>query len=157
VTGIKADDAVQVAEGTQGGALAVEAAVKIIKGAETGKVVAVPPSTTNLQPSLPASLLVPQCQADFKILQVAIDAYDAQNNANAAPLAPWSSSTYVNNFHPLLEAKNGGPFLTQVPDTTHYVVEYDSSGNVWVEPPGQYDPSYNPAHGSPDACAAVAK
>ena len=38
-------------------------------------------------------------------------------------------------------------------DTTDYVVEYDGSGNVWVEPPGQYDTSYNAAHGSPQACA----
>jgi hypothetical protein len=40
-------------------------------------------------------------------------------------------------------------------DTTHYVLEYGSSGNVWIEPPGQYDTSYNPTHGSFNACAAV--
>ena len=32
------------------------------------------------------------------------------------------------------------------PATTHYVVEYDSAGDVWVEPPGQYDAGYNAAH-----------
>ena len=157
MTGIEQTNDVQVAEGTQGGALAVQAAVKIIKGAEGGKVVAVPPSSTDLQPSIPASLLVPQCYADFKILEVAVEAYNAHNHAYPVPPAPWGASTYSNDFGPLLGSKTGGPWMSQPLETTHYVIEYDSAGNVWVEPPGRYDTSYNPAQGSFTACAAVAK
>ena len=157
MTGLHATNAVQVAEGSQGGALAVQAAERIIEGAETGKVVAVPPSTTNLQPSIPASLLVPQCDADFKILEIAIDAYNAHNHAYPVPPAPWSASSYSTNFGPLLGSKTGGPWMSYPLETTHYVIEYDSSGNVWVEPPGQYDASYNSAQGSFTACAAVAR
>jgi hypothetical protein len=157
MTGIESTNDVQVAEGTQGGALAVQAAVKIIRGAESGKVVAVPPSTTNLRPSIPASLLVPQCSADFKILEVAIEAYDVHNHAYPVPPAPWGAATYSNNFGPLLGSKTGGPWMSQPLETTHYVIEYDSSGNVWVEPPGRYDTSYDPAQGSFTACTAVAR
>jgi len=157
MTGISSSNNAQVFEGVQGGAQAVGAAIKIIKGAQTGRVVAIPPSSVNLKPPVPASVFVPQCQSDFKFLEVAVAAYNAQNNANPVPPAPWSGSTYIHNFAPLQKSKNGGPFMHQPFDTTHYVLEYDSSGNVWVESPGQYDPSYNPAHGSPDACAAVVK
>ena len=157
MTGLDTTNAVEVAEGSQGGGLAVHAAITIIKGTESGKVVAVPPSTTNLHPALPASLLVPQCYADFKILEVAIEAYDAHNNAYPVPPASWSAATYSSNFGPLLGSKTGGPWMNQPLETSHYVIEYDSSGNVWVEPPGEYDTGYNPDNGSFTACAAVAK
>jgi hypothetical protein len=42
-------------------------------------------------------------------------------------------------------------------EATDYVIEYDGSGHVWVEPTGQYDTTYNAAHGSFKACAAVVK
>ena len=99
---------------------------------------------------------MPQCYADFKILEVAMDAFDALHHAYPTPPAPWTASTYVKNFGPLLSSKGGGPLLNQQPDPTYYVIEYDSSGNVWVEPPGQYDTSYNPTQGSFTACAGVA-
>jgi hypothetical protein len=156
VSGLGAKNAVQVAEGAQGGALAVQAAIAIIKGTGHGTAVDLAPSSTNIQPSLPASLVVPQCDADFKIVEVATAAYNAQNHAPPVPPSPWSAATYDRNFGPLLSQKGGGPFLAQVPETTHYVIEYDSSGNVWVEPPGQYDSSYNSARGSYTDCAAVA-
>ena len=157
VTGLAGKNAVQVAEGAQGGALAVQAAIAIIRGTQTGTVVDLPPSSTNIQPSLPASLVVPQCYADFKIVEVATLAYNAQKHGYPMPPSPWSAATYAKNFGPLLGAKGGGSFLSQVPETAHYVIEYDSSGNVWVEPPGQYDASYNSAHGSYTDCASVAK
>jgi hypothetical protein len=156
VTGLGGKNAVQVAEGAQGGALAVQAAITIIKGAQNGTAVDLPPSSTNIQPSLPASLVVPQCYADFKIVEIATAAYNAQKNGYPVPPSPWSAATYARNFGPLLGAKGGGSFMSQVPETTHYVIEYDSSGNVWVEPPGQYDSSYNPARGTYTDCAAVA-
>jgi hypothetical protein len=157
MTGIKSSNGAQVFEGVQGGAQAVGAAVKIIKGAETGHVVSVRPSSVDLKPAVPASVLIPQCQSDFKVLEVAVEAYDAENNANPVPPAPWSAATYTHNFTPLRTSKNGGPFMQSTFDPTHYVLEYDSSGNVWVEPPGQYDTSYNPADGSSNACAAAVK
>jgi hypothetical protein len=40
-------------------------------------------------------------------------------------------------------------------DPTKYVIEYDGKGNVWVEPAGQYDTTFNPAHGSDKDCAQV--
>jgi len=157
MTGISTSNNALVFEGVQGGALAVGAAIEIIKGARNGSVVAVSPSSVNLKPPVPASVLVPQCQSDFKVLEVALEAYNAENDAYPMPPAQWNASTYSQNFAPLQKAKNGGPFMDQTFDATHYVLEYDSSGNVWVEPPGQYDTNYNPAHGSLNACASVVK
>jgi hypothetical protein len=157
VTGLGAMNGVLVTEGNDIGAQAAGEVLRIITGAKTGQVVTVPTSAVNLHPTIPASTLIPQCESDFKVLEVAVAAYNAQTNANPVPPAPWSATTYAQNFAPLLSAKNGGPFMSGVFDTTHYVVEYDSSGNVWVEPPGQYDTSFNQAHGSNAACAAVVK
>jgi len=157
VTGLDSSNSVRVVTGTEVGAQAAEAVLRIITGTKTGQVVPIPLSTVNLNPPIPASVLTPQCESDFKVLEVAVAAYNAQNNANPVPPAPWSATTYIHNFVPLQQAKHGGPFLSQPFDTTHYVVEYDSSGNVWVEPPGQYDASFNAAHGSVQACAVVVK
>ena len=41
--------------------------------------------------------------------------------------------------------------------TAHFVVEYDSSGHVWVAPPGAYD-TYNRGQdfdANPDVCLAA--
>jgi hypothetical protein len=157
MTGIAAKSAFQLAEGVQSGSLAAEAAVRIIKGAQTGKAINLPPSSTNLVPSLSASLVVPQCEADFKSLEVAVEAYTAQQNAGPVPPAAWSAATYSSNFGPLLRAQGGGPFLYESPDPSYYVIEYDSSGDVWVEPAGQFDTSYDSGHGTYTACADAAK
>ena len=50
--------------------------------------------------------------------------------------APWSAAAYAANFAPLTAAGGGGPYLSKPPDTRFYVIEYDSSGHVWVAPPG---------------------
>ena len=147
----------RILEGNDIGAQGAAAATRIINGTKTGQAVTVPTTAVNLNPTIPAAVLVPQCQSDFKVLEVAVAAYDAQANANAQPPAPWSATTYDQNFAPLLSSKNGGPYMSGSFDTTHYVLEYDSSGNVWVEPPGQYDASFNPARGSYKACASVVK
>ncbi|HEY1443670.1 MAG TPA: hypothetical protein VGF51_02135 [Acidimicrobiales bacterium] len=157
VTGIAEKSEFELAEGAQGGSLAAQAAMTIIRGTQSGKVVNLPPSSTNLLPSLSASVVVPKCYADFKSLEVAIEAYNAQNNAFPAPPAAWNAATYSGNFAPLLSSKGGGPYLNASPDSGYYVIEYDSSGNVWVEPAGQFDTTYNPAHGDYTACADVAK
>ncbi len=157
MTGISSSNDAQVFEGVQGGAQAVGAAVRIIRGAQKGRVLSVPPSTVNLDPPIPASVLIPQCEADFKVLEVALEAYAAEHTANLVPPAAWSAATYSRNFTPLETSKDGGPFLNQTIETTYYVLEYDSSGKIWVEPPGTYDTSYDAARGSFTACAAVVK
>ena len=157
ITGISSSNDAQVFEGVQGGTQAVGAVVKIIRGAQNGQVLFVRPSSVNLTPPVPASVLIPQCESDFKVLEVALEAYAAEHNANLVPPAAWSAATYTHNFAPLDTSKNGGPFLNQPFETTHYVLEYDSSGKIWVEPPGTYDPSYDAAHRSSNACASVVK
>jgi hypothetical protein len=101
------------------------------------------------------------CESDFKSLAVAVEAYTAAptnpNNAAPVPPAPWSAATYKSNFAPLMSKQNGGPYMSAPLDPTRYVIEYDGSGHVWVEPAGQYDTTYNPARGSDKACAAVVK
>lgn len=101
------------------------------------------------------------CEADFKSLEVAVEAYTAAptnpNGAAPVPPVPWSAATYASNFAPLTARQNGGPYLSAPLEPTDYVIEYDGSGHVWVEPAGQYDTTYNVAHGSFKACAAVVK
>lgn len=101
------------------------------------------------------------CESDFKVLEIAVDAYTASpsntNGAAPVPPAPWSAATYASNFAPLTSKQNGGPFMNAPLDPTNYVIEYDASGHVWVEPAGQYDTNYNPAHGSYKDCAVVVK
>lgn len=59
---------------------------------------------------------------------------------------------------PALTAQsNGGSYLSNPLGTANYVIEYDGSGHVWVEPAGQYDTAYNAAHAASDAvCSQVA-
>jgi hypothetical protein len=99
------------------------------------------------------------CEADAKSVAVALEAYNAVNGAYATPPAPWSAATYVGDYAPLTSNAKGDSFMRVAPDTTHYVVEYDSAGNVWVEPPGQYDAAFNPAHSLDVAtsCTSVAR
>jgi hypothetical protein len=111
---------------------------------------------------VPSAAPVASCEADGKTIEVAVLAYQAENGAFPRPPSPWSSATYTANFAPLTSATaKGGPYLnvSTVPKTTHYVVEYDAAGHVWVEPPGQYDASYNPAHNmdAPNTCADVSR
>jgi hypothetical protein len=42
------------------------------------------------------------------------------------------------------------------PSTADYVVEYDSTGNVWVAPPNTFEPSFVANQGldtNPNSCA----
>ncbi len=74
-------------------------------------------------------------------------AYQAQNGAYPAPPSAWSAATYTANYSPLTTpTSKSGPLLHGAISTMHYVVEYDWVGHVWVEPPGRYDGTYNPAH-----------
>jgi hypothetical protein len=97
------------------------------------------------------------CKADYKVLQVALAAYNATAGSNPAPPAPWSASTYASNFAPLVSGSaKGGPYMHAALDPTHYVIEYDTQGNVWIEPAGMYDTTYNPAHAASDrVCQSI--
>lgn len=88
-----------------------------------------------------------QCQADVKTVDIAVQAYQAQKGSFPTPPAPWSAATYYSNYGPLTSAASGGEFLHLAPSPDNYVVEYDSSGNVWVAPPGQYEPTFQPSQG----------
>ncbi len=99
---------------------------------------------------------IEQCQADMRVVEVAVSAYQAQKGSFPEPTAPWSVATYESNYGPLTTGgSGGGPFLNGTPSTADYVVEYDSSGNVWVAPPNTFEPSYVASQGldtNPNAC-----
>ena len=82
----------------------------------------------------------------------------AQKGAFPTPPSPWSAATYATNFGPLLSASGGGPYIPNPPGNRFYVIEYDSSGHVWVAPPGSYGATYNPGQSfdaDPNICLAA--
>ena len=85
----------------------------------------------------------------------------ATQGAYPSPPSAWSAATYVANFGPLTSPQGSiGPSLQHAPATTFYVIEYDSSGHVWVAPPGSFETSYNPAQSfdaNPDVCLAAVR
>jgi hypothetical protein len=101
--------------------------------------------------------MVASCEADYKSLEVAVEAYNATVGKYPVPPAPWSASSYASNFSPLESTHvHGGPYLRYAPDPAHYVIEYDAEGDVWIEPAGTYDAKYNPAHAASDkVCASI--
>jgi hypothetical protein len=101
---------------------------------------------------------VAQCEADAKALEVALEAYTAQNGAFPSPTSMWGPTTYAANFTPLTSAAEAGPYLPKAPGTTFYVIEYDSSGHIWIAPPGSYGAVYNPGQDfdlNPNICDAA--
>ncbi len=96
-----------------------------------------------------------------RTLEAALDAYMAEKGSYPSPPSPWSASTYVANFGPLTSAAGGeGPYLSTPPPTTLYVIEYDSSGHVWIAPPGAYGTAYDPAQSfgaSASVCLAAVR
>jgi hypothetical protein len=99
---------------------------------------------------------VAACQADAKVVETALAAYQAEKGAYPSP-APWSAATYAANYAALTAVGGGGPYLNAPPRSTTYIVEYDSSGHVWVTPPGAYD-TYDAGQdfdANPDVCQAA--
>ena len=124
------------------------------------------PSRSNASPPANSSVTVPHqtesavaaCEADAKSLEVALEAYMAQNGSFPTPPSPWSAATYDGNFAPLISPAHGVSYLSSPPATTNYVIEYDASGHVWVAPPGSYG-AYNPGQDfdrQPNICFAAA-
>jgi len=100
-------------------------------------------STSVPAANAPAAALVAACQADAQSVVAAVQAYQAKNGGGPSPPSPWSASTYAANFAPLTSSAGGGPFLRGPPGTTHYVIEYDAAGHVWVAPAGTYQAAFN--------------
>jgi hypothetical protein len=86
-----------------------------------------------------------------------MEAYKARGGSYPVPPAPWSASTYRSNFGPLVSSKTkGGSFMQNALDPTHYVIEFDGQGNVWIESAGTYDAKYNPARAASDkVCQSI--
>ena len=100
-------------------------------------------SSVTLPEQDPAELAA--CASDARSLETALVAYMAEKGAYPSPPAPWSAATYAANYQPLTAATGGGPFLPSPPATRYYVIEYDSSGHVWIAPPGAYGAAFDPA------------
>jgi len=101
---------------------------------------------------------VAACESDAKTLEVGLQAYMVQKGAFPSPQSPWSAASYAANFEPLTSAAGGGPYLPNAPSTRFYVIEYDSTGHVWIAPPGSYGATYNPGQSfdaNPNICVAA--
>ncbi len=86
---------------------------------------------------------VADCQADAESVETALEAYMAGKAAYPTPPAPWSAGTYAADYGPLTSGAGGEAFLHTPPSDKYNVIEYDSSGHVWVAPPGSFSPTYN--------------
>jgi hypothetical protein len=112
-------------------------------------------SSVTLPEQDPAELAT--CVSDAQTLAEALAAYMAAHGAYPSPPTAWSAATYTANYQPLTAASGGGPFLPRPPGTKFYVIEYDSAGQVWIAPPGNYD-QYNKGQDfatDPDICDAA--
>ena len=115
-----------------------------------------------IPPTVPhqSDAVVAACQSDAKALEVALAAYNVANGAHPTPPSAWSAATYAGNFRPLIDAPAPGPYMANPLTTTNYVIEYDSSGHVWVAPPGAYGAVYNAGQDfdtNPNVCLAAAR
>ena len=84
---------------------------------------------------------ISSCKADAKTVEVAIQAYDAQTGTFPST---WSQiisassvvNTIVQGANSFPETTTIGPYLRQQPGATHYIIQFNASGQVWVSPPG---------------------
>ncbi len=118
------------------------------------------PTTSPPLSQTPPAAEVAACQADAQSVEGALQAYQAQKGNYPSPASPWSTATYAADYTPLTSSADGGPYLHNAPGTTHYVIEYDLSGHVWIAPPGIYEPNYNAGQsfdGNPNICLAAVR
>jgi hypothetical protein len=117
-------------------------------------------TTTTATPSGTGSAAaVAACRADVTALSTALAAYQATNGSYPTPPADWTAATYATNFAPLTDATPPGPFLRAPLGDTKYVILWDRTGRIWVEPPGTFTPTYDPANDgtNPSTCTRVAR
>lgn len=99
-------------------------------------------TTSSAQSSATNNPYALQCEKDWRIVVIAVIAYQHLYHANPVPPLPWSVANYVQDYGPLTDhTANHQPVLptTDVPSPSHYEVYYDSQGNVFVTPPGHFD------------------
>jgi len=120
-------------------------------------------STTTTTAAVPVTLpnqepaQIDACTATARVVETALAAYEAVKGAYPSPPSPWSAASYAANYQALTASGDGGPFVSTVPPTTSYDIEYDAAGHVWVTPPGIYGP-YNQGQDidvNPDTCDAA--
>jgi hypothetical protein len=106
-----------------------------------------------------AAAEVAACRSDVMDVSTALAAYQASNGSYPTPPAGWTVVSYPTNFAPLTNAPPPGPFLKMPPGDSHYVILWDSSGHIWVEPPGTFSPTYDAANDgtNPSTCTRVAR
>jgi len=109
------------------------------------------------------------CRSDAKSVEVALEAYKAQNGgvypgAPTTPADTGATTGWGALLHP--GTNNGAPFLRAVPGSSHYVIWWDgTSGNVYVGGPGSTFPTLITTPGTTDmnfdtnvdACTTYAK
>ena len=72
------------------------------------------------------------CKADSKSVETAIEAFKAQHGG-----------TYPANYAALTTTDSvGGPWLKATPGTTHYQVQFNNTGQVWVVGPAPAATAY---------------
>src|ERR1700694_3383299 len=76
------------------------------------------------------------CRADAKSVEVALEAYKAQNDGKfpTAPTGPGDTTVPTAGWGALLTGgtANGAPYLRAVPGTAHYLIWWDTSGTVYA-------------------------
>ncbi len=120
---------------------------------------AVVPTSSSVTVPNGSAAAVASCEADAKVVDVALQAYMARKGSYPTPPSPWSAATYTANYEPLTSASDGGPYMSTPPRTISYVIEYDSAGHIWVAPPGSYG-VYNRGQdfdANPDICDAAVR
>jgi hypothetical protein len=116
-------------------------------------------STTASPAGTKSAAVVAACQSDVRDVQTALAAYLAVKSTFPPLPATWSATSYLTNFAQLTDAPPPGPYLKMPPGDNHYVVLWDSSGHVWIEPPGSFTPTYDTANDAlnPTTCLRVAR
>jgi type II secretion system protein G len=112
------------------------------------------------------------CKADAKTVEVALEAFKAQNGAYPnAPASPTDTGTSSTGWGALLNnstsgSPSGSPYLRAVPGTSHYLIWWDSpsptytGGRVYVTAAGSVYPATTSSmdfDASGEAACSVAK
>jgi len=92
--------------------------------------------------SSPLQTQAARCQSDVQAVNGALAAYHADTGSLPIPTSQWNSASYLSNYGLLTTGTQGDTFLAHAPPTSHYVIEYDSAGNVWVAPANTFELSY---------------
>jgi prepilin-type N-terminal cleavage/methylation domain-containing protein len=92
-----------------------------------------------------ANALTSSCQSDAKAFGSALEQYNAQVGSYP-PLGPLLTTpptpyTWLTTTQVVAGGQTVGPFLREMPSSTHYQLETDGNGGVFVYPAGQANKS----------------